>query len=98
MANTITAVQYVCDWRDENKVVCGKTEEFSGREHEKGSRDGGWGAYANAHIRWDRWNAGNLWFCPTHAEVFGNNHGWGQLESYKPPVRRPRPWWKKLLQ
>ncbi|MER2134175.1 MAG: hypothetical protein ABS910_05780 [Arthrobacter sp.] len=93
MATELTTVTYTCDWTDEHGVTCGVTSEFAGRKHQDVARDAGWGAYANAYIRRDRWTTGaELWFCPTHATVFRNNHGWGGLENYKPPTR----WWESI--
>jgi hypothetical protein len=99
MASDIATAVYTCDWRDEHKAVCGDTGEFAGKAHETEARKAGWGAYANADIRWNNWEAGGrLWFCPTHATVFGNNHGWGNLEDYRAPIKPvPDPWWKRYF-
>lgn len=94
MAIDLTAVTYTCDWTDEHGDVCGTTDAFNGRGHEKDARDGGWAAYTNAYVRRIRWETGiYLWFCPVHATVFRNNHGWGDLEDYKPPTK----WWEDIF-
>lgn len=88
MATELTTVTYTCDWTDEHGDVCGDTNPFSGRGHEKSARDAGWGRYTNAYLRRTRWETGiNLWFCPVHATLFRNNHGWGDLETYGPPTK-----------
>lgn len=92
MSTNVVHVEYSCDWADEHGDICGHTQVFGG-DHEKAAREAGWGSYTNAYVRWSRWETGaRLWFCPTHATVFGNNHGWGGLEAYGPP----RKWWRKL--
>lgn len=94
MAVSVDAIQYVCDWTNENGDICGESESFSGDGHERKARDAGWGAYSNAYIRRERWTTGaELWFCPVHATVFRKNHGWGGLESYKPPTQ----WWANIF-
>lgn len=86
------AIRYACDWLDEHKNQCEHEEIFATASHAKAARDAGWGAYTNADIR--RKGSDKLWFCPTHAIVFGNNHGWGWLEHYEPPsARKRRRWW-----
>lgn len=94
MGSDIAKVTYVCDWTDEHGDVCGTTDHFAGRDHSTTARDNGWGWYANAHIRCTRWEQGaRLWFCPVHATVFRNNHGWGGLEDYGPPTK----WWQDIF-
>lgn len=94
MATELTTVTYTCDWTDEHGDVCGDSAEFAGRKHQDVARDAGWGAYANAYTRRSRWGmGGELWFCPVHATVFRNNHGWGGLEDYKPPTK----WWEDIF-
>ncbi|MFC7860710.1 hypothetical protein ACFQ9D_12070 [Arthrobacter koreensis] len=94
MATELTTVTYTCGWTDEHGDVCGSTDAFSGRGHEKDARDSGWGRYSNAYVRRSRWTTGAaLWFCPVHATVFRNNHGWGGLEDYKPPTK----WWEDIF-
>lgn len=96
MGNSITSVVYTCDWLDEHDAVCGESESFSGVKHNEAAREAGWGWYANATIRWDRYTTGaKLWFCPVHATVFRNNHGWGSLEDYGPPIKSN--WWSELF-
>jgi hypothetical protein len=87
-ATTIT-----CDWTDEHGDVCGEQVTVAGSPVVAAAREAGWGFYANAYIRRDRWTTGaKLWFCPVHASVFRANHGWGDLEDYGPPKR----WWKPI--
>lgn len=94
MGSELTEVTYKCDWTDEFGDVCGATGEFAGKRHETAARDAGWGWYENAHVRWTRYETGmRLWFCPIHATLFRNNHGWGGLESYGPPTK----WWKSFF-
>lgn len=94
MGSTLEAVRYKCDWTDEFGDVCETTEIFSGSKHPDVARDSGWGYYTNAYVRRIRWETGvNLWFCPVHATVFKNNHGWGDLEDYGPPTR----WWENIF-
>lgn len=94
MATDIAKVVYTCDWTDEHGDMCGDTGEFSGTNHAGEAKDAGWGWYANAYIRRDRWGQGaKLWFCPVHATVFRNNHGWGGLEDYGPPTK----WWQSFF-
>jgi len=98
MATNLTLVEYTCDWKNELGEVCGEVQNVSGADHEKAARDLGWGWYANAAIRWERWGTGaKLWFCPVHATVFRNNHGWGGLEDYGPPNRPATGWWKSFF-
>lgn len=94
MGSSITTVVYICDWTDEHGDVCGETEEFAGSKHLDAARDAGWGWYTNAYVRRDRWTEGaKLLFCPVHATVFRNNHGWGDLEDYGPPTN----WWENFF-
>lgn len=83
-------IRYVCDWRDEHNEPCEHEAFFSGVRHESAATAEGWGSYSNATIRR---NDGRRWFCPLHATVFGNNHGWGGLESYTPPAQNRRRRW-----
>lgn len=91
--SAVARVTYTCDWTDEYGDVCGSSAAFEGTSSAfaaDAAREAGWGRYTNAHVRRERWTTGaNLWFCPVHATVFRNNHGWGGLEDYTPPRR----WW-----
>lgn len=94
MSTRIEDIQYSCDWTDEHGHICGTTVSFAGDDHQTAAREAGWGWYANAYVRRSRWETGaRLWFCPVHATVFRNNHGWGGLEDYGPPRR----WWRSVL-
>lgn len=91
MGSNLETVRYKCDWINEFEHECPTTQDFTGRNHAQSACDAGWGSYTNAYIRRSRWGKGaESWFCPVHATVFRNNHGWGGLESYEPPTR----WWK----
>lgn len=84
------ASRFKCDWTDEHGDICGEVADFDGHDANDQASRAGWGWYANAYIRRDRWTTGaRLWFCPVHAAVFRANHGWGGLEDYGPPKR----WW-----
>lgn len=80
-------IRYRCDWRDENRAQCEYVERFAGGNHRDLARAAGWGAYGNIYTRRSSDDTyGRVWFCPTHAKVFGNNHGWGGLKDYEPPM------------
>jgi hypothetical protein len=82
-----------CDWVDEHGEECESAADFDGFDVQSQARAAGWGWYANAAVRRDRWTTGaRLWFCPVHCSVFAANHGWGDLEGYGPPTR----WWKRV--
>jgi len=94
MSVDISKVVYSCDWTLEDGETCAAVEMFAGHGHSDLARAGGWGWYANAHIRWNRYETGmKHWYCPVHATQFRNNHGWGGLEDYGPPKK----WWKDIF-
>lgn len=93
MGSNLEVVRYSCDWINEFEHECEYAENFASRTHQAVATEAGWGAYTNAYIRRSRWTTGaEAWFCPVHATVFRNNHGWGGLEDYTPPKK----WWKSF--